>query len=539
MSTQAIIGGPALSDPVTQALFGGDYLGWTGLPGWTAQADALGVGHVRWPGGIVAEDLLADGVRAYDLTAPDLTDGWPRWDGTARPGLTDMMAFARDTGRGLSVLVPTARYVEMAATDRDAALALVRDEVGAFATRLVAGHYGTVPDRMILEVGAEYYSTDIWEGAGGDPAVRDLFADVFAAAVGALDAARAGTGAFEIAVQSGRFQSRDDPDEGPRDGEAADSLAFLDAYHAAGVTDAIDALIWHRYTYHWSQVPTHFRETAHPDNAMSTLLADHLALWSDALGSEPDLVVGWAAPDVDSTGASAVDPWFDFGPRAAGNLLQMLSEMASAGVDVATLYGIDSPWPGAVSTGGTSRFDNHVTFAGEAFALAAESVIGMAPLGIHATNAWTVGPDNVAPATGDVDFYAFAGDGRRVVLARAQEFEGDRLTAGIALSDMTAGLARAVRLTPDGDDANAGGIRSDASFDWTDDGVTFDFGQPWEVMRVEVATDAAAALDDRTETWTGRDGLTVAVIPETEPWPPEPPSDLLPDPMPYADDFVF
>ena len=537
MSDHAVIGGPALSAPIRPSLLGGEYLGWTGLPGWQVQADHLGIGHVRWPGGIVAEDRQRDGIWSYDLTTPDLMDNWPRHDGSARPGLTDMLALSRETGRSASVIVPTARYVEAALVDETAALDRVRAEVGAFAARLVAGDFGPLPDGLILEVGAEYYSTDVWEETGGAPAVRDLFAKVFAAAVGALDDARAAApGAFDIAVQSGRFQSKDDPVAGDRDGEAADSLAFLDAFAALGVTDAIDALVWHRYTHHWAQIPTFFREAAHPSNVLSTLLSDHVALWSGALGREPDLVMSWLSPDVDSTGASATDPWFDHGPRAGGNILQMFAEIAAAGVDTATLYGIDSPWPGAVTTGGTTPADLSVSFAGETYALLTESVAGLSVLGVHLTNEWKAGPDNAAPWTGDVDFYAFAGDGRMVVFARAQGFDGASLRATIALPDLDPGLVRATRLTPDGDGADAGGVRTDAALDWTDDGFAFDFTRPFEILRVEIAKDAVAALTDELEVWTNAAGHTVTIIPEGDPPPDPAAADLSPT---YADDFVF
>ncbi|MEO1179000.1 MAG: hypothetical protein AAFV87_18110, partial [Pseudomonadota bacterium] len=420
----------SIGPPISGSLLGGEYLGWTGLPGFSAQADAMSIGHVRWPGGINAEDRIEDAGYAYDLATSNVVDNWPTWNGAPRPGLTEMFSYANAEQMSLAIILPTARYVEMAQTDLDAARAWMQSDIHTFLANLANGQFGAPPP-LTIEVGAEYYSTDIWEDTGGDPIIRDLFGEIFAHAVGLLAEGEDTYGEmYDVAVQMGRFHNADDPEDGPRNGEAGDSTAFLEAYTDAGVLGDIDGVIWHRYTQTFDQVEHAFRSPIHPDNAMSTLLEDHLDYWQVATGQPLDLILSWAAPDVDSSGGTDTSD-YDFGPRSAHNILQMFSEIAASPVDVATIYGIDSQWPGALSFG--SPQDPDIYFGGMVYGLLAESVVGLSVTNSFLSNTLPTDANNEVIVADHVNYFGFSGEDRFVLFAAAGDLPSNQLTVNLDL----------------------------------------------------------------------------------------------------------
>lgn len=365
--------GALVGDEIRPSELGGEYLGWTGFPGWKNQAEYLGITHIRWPSGINAEDRIEPNGYAFDLSTPSLVDNWPLSSGAPRQGLAEMFAAANESGASFSMIVPSARYVETMLVDPLAATEWIHDDIDAFVTRLADGDFGQIPTDFTLEIGAEYYSTDAWAANASNPDIVEAFAQVFAELVSALNDAETvhGSKIYSIAVQAARFQS-DDDGASVRDGERADADEFIAAFQEASLENAIDGLIWHRYVYTFGQTSHHLT----PDSNEHTL-ENHLAHWEAALGHSLDLTIGWAAPDIDRDGASASDPFFDFGPRAAHPMLQMFSELSEAGMDHATLYGIDSPWTGALSTGSTSPTDFSVSFHGEVYGLMTTSLAGL------------------------------------------------------------------------------------------------------------------------------------------------------------------
>ena len=474
-------GGDVFDHAVTTGALGGEYLGWTGFPGWQVQAEHFGIHHIRWPAGINAEDRIEAAGYAFDISTPTLVNNWPKSNGTPREGLTEMFAYAIETQASFAMIVPTARYVDMMASDPEAAKAWIASDVSAFTSRLFAGDFGPIPPDFLLEIGAEYYSTDAWAALAANPDAEDLFASVFAELVAAFRDAEAthGQDVYSLAVQAARFQSNNDT-ASVQDGELADADAFLAAYAAREVEDAIDAIIWHRYVYTFDQTSHHLT----PGRGEHTL-SDHHALWEQALGHELDLVLGWAAPDIDSNGAYPTDPNFDFGPRAAHSTLQMFSELVEAGTDYATLYGIDSPWAGAISTGSTSASVYSVLFHGEVYAMMAESLVGLRPTEAFLQNTVPIEADNAVVEADHVNIFGFTNEtDHHVTFAAAWDLFDERDVA-IAAPDVIADFVTITQLRPDGFEADAGGfyVAPHASTDST--GAVTVFGvNDFDVLRV-------------------------------------------------------
>ena len=109
--------GTFLGDAVESTALGGEYLGWTGFPGWQNQAEYLGIHHIRWPAGINAEDRIVRGGYAFDISTPTLVDNWPKCNGAPRDGLAEMFEHAYAEGSSFAMIVSTGRYVDLMATD--------------------------------------------------------------------------------------------------------------------------------------------------------------------------------------------------------------------------------------------------------------------------------------------------------------------------------------------------------------------------------------------------------------------------------------
>lgn len=474
--------GILVGDAIDYTTLGGEYLGWTGFPGWQNQAEYLGIHHIRWPAGINAEDRIESGQYAFDLSTPTLVDNWPKSDGSARDGLAEMFAYANSANASFAMIVPTARYVSLMSSDPAAARLKIESDITEFTNRLFAGEFGEIPTDFLLEIGAEYYSTDAWASLAHDPSVDVLFAEVFAELVSALDNARTAHGedVYKIAVQAGRFQSNDDTG-GTRDGELADSQAFLSAYSEHEVEHAIDALIWHRYVYTFEQTAHHLT----PNTGEHTL-SDHLSLWESTLGRPIELVLGWAAPDIDRESEYPGDPFFDYGPRAAHSMLQMFSQLAEAGADYATIYGIDSQWAGAVSTGTTNANDYSVSFHGEVYALMTQSLPGLWATDVFLSNAVSIDPQNGVVPSDLVNVFGFSdGVARQVTFAAAWDLQSAELAMEFLAPEFAQEFVTVVHLIPDAFDANAGGTREIASVVVGEGGgVTVSNVSDWDVVRV-------------------------------------------------------
>lgn len=484
--------GSRVGEAVSSAHFGGEYLGWTGLPGWKAQAEEFGISHIRWPAGIIAEDRIEAAGYAYDISQPNIVDNWPLWNGNPRPGLIEMFDYANTTNASFSMIIPTGRYVELMYSDEAGAIQQIKDDISAFTSRLFNGDYGQIPSSFTLEIGAEYYSTDAWQVHSDDPSIAHRFGIVFSEIVRQLSAAEQehGTDVYDIAVQSGRFQSNDDVG-GIRDGEEADSGVFLSAYSAYGLQNEIDAVIWHRYVYTFDQTSHHL---ALDGAGGETTLAEHMTFWEAALGHPIDVLASWASPDIDSTGDSSSNPFYDYGPRSGLNTLQMFSALTASGVDTATIYGIDSPWTGAVSTGSTSASDYSISYNGEVYRMMIESLDGLSALDGYEQNQVFTDALNNPIETDHVNVNAFSdGSSKTVAFLSAWDLLSDSIDVSLATpSDFSTNFIRVSHLMPDGLAPEDGGTQVSADFDYSNGQTIIRNMQDFDTVRLEFFQSAPA-----------------------------------------------
>ncbi len=159
------------------------------------QTEDLNVGLIVWPGGALSEQHEDRyGFEFEGLYNPT----------TGKPSIADMMAESIDQGTGLSVLLWTARYVGR--------LDDLRDDIQGFMQDLLGGHYGEMPDQMILEVGDEFYANfnnTTASGAATDyAAIADIMVTEIALALADSAINTAGSD-VTIAVQSGRAFAED------------------------------------------------------------------------------------------------------------------------------------------------------------------------------------------------------------------------------------------------------------------------------------------------------------------------------------------
>ena len=76
----------AIPDPIDPDALGIEFLGWETFASFHQRLGETAATHVRWPGGVPAEDGIdtnGDGSRdpVYDLRAPDLITDWDRANG--------------------------------------------------------------------------------------------------------------------------------------------------------------------------------------------------------------------------------------------------------------------------------------------------------------------------------------------------------------------------------------------------------------------------------------------------------------------------
>jgi len=131
--------------------FGAIQTGFHSSDGFDHSVSELGISLIRWPGGTLSETRPD----VYGLDIPglfDATDLWQHNPNMNRPDLSDTMAYAAQNDMTLSVIIPTARYVDN--------IGLGEAQLRAFLADLTGGSYGELPPNLILELGNEYAYVD-------------------------------------------------------------------------------------------------------------------------------------------------------------------------------------------------------------------------------------------------------------------------------------------------------------------------------------------------------------------------------------------
>lgn len=498
--------------------FGYNYTGFRAFDRFESQLAGSKVGLITWPGGSLAEN--APGL--FGLEYDGLWNG-----GTAQADLPELMEAANAQGAGLSVVLPTLRYMGR--------IEDMREDIRGFMSDLLSGHYGPLPDRMIIEIGSEYYATfaKVPDGPAEYARVANAMIEEINAALDDPAINRLGAD-VEIAMQAGRGMAED---EIIRDGMSDTALR------------SIDMLIHHR-----------FSPTAEGVDGSADEMGRVLDAWerdaTEAGGERPDLFLGTynvasftrgealrdyiaamkakgmaiAADDIDMDGRTDTDfekYWqsrlerYDYGGEHPRVLLEMLSEYGAEGMGAAGTYGSDMLHPGRFTS--TDADGQPVKFVGQDMLdMMAESIDGTKLLKISLTN----------EAGDDVWVYGFESRDKLVFFLSADETPPGQVT--LDLSDF--GAYRAVwgdSLTakvPD-DWMDRFGIADNAAVDETAEsrsyalgvregivprvgagGVTVSLDQPDEVIRLAFAKTQAGA--EEIASWS--DGAMVELGPQVD-----------------------
>ena len=484
------------TETLSDAVFGARYISYRGIDRFLDQTDPMELGLIVWPGGTLAE------------TRPDRY-GF-EYDGLQnpannKPDLTEMMAIAVERGADLSVILPTFRY----ATD----LAGAETAISDFLADLLAGDYGPLPDRLILEVGSEYYA-HFADGATSAAAQYGAVAEVM---ISEIEAALADPGInlvgadLTIAVQSGKTLGED--------------VDIRDAL-SPGSIQAVDMLIHHRFAYQPQGIDPRIAEYQAvldaweaetgdvPDlfvSAWNTVTLTRSGVLNDYVAYKASQGVTIDPDDVDLDGRTTTEFenfWQDsldeaaYGQEHAAYILESFSSYAEAGADAASLYGVDLIHSGRVSW--RENGEDHLFVGAEMLDMIYESVADthvLASAGDYDTN---------APATA----YGFENDDKLILFVAAGEtapgeialdLDGlgitytqvwaERLTAEVATDWMQVfGIPDngAVDESPEAE-TYAHGVRAGFAPVLSGETLNFSLGSAHEIVRLSFAKTAAGA----------------------------------------------
>lgn len=381
------------SPSISSELFGAVQTGYRGLTGFRSLADELGLTLVRWPGGGLAEKNTS----AYGLDLPILLDA-SRFshatDTTSTSGLPQMLEYAVERGATLSIVIPTARY----ACDISTGLL----HVVSFVRKLCQGGYGPLPDRLILEIGDDYAGQEVFDGNAplyGRIACR--FIEVISEAIS--DILPDGRPRVTIAVQMGS-NWRDDV-----------AIRAQMSHHALA---AIGALSFHHFPI--SLKNAHVRTTSETiidsgRDKFERTKAYYDAWWKAIHYTAPQspkpglFLSSWTIGSTEPRVAIDKLRYNDFGIRGASAAVDLIHNYTSIGVDMAAVWGIDTPSPCLTSV--TRQGDTLTTPFGAILSMMSESLVGTAPLPGCGR------PEHDRPVT----VYSFEAEGRRVHYVAAKE----------------------------------------------------------------------------------------------------------------------
>lgn len=357
-------GASAYADPLhalTDLLFGARFISYRDVDGFLDQISGAEIGLIVWPGGTLAETRDD----RYGFEHDGLYDPL-----TGKPGLDEMMAIAVDQGAALSVVLPTFRYAD----DPEAA----RIEIREFLGELLGGGYGALPDRMILEIGSEYYAHFGAGGAAEYGAVAEIMVSEIALALADPSVNLVGAD-LTIAVQSGKTLEED---------------ALIRAALSDLSLSETDMIVHHRFAYEPQGID--------PKIGLVEAIRD---AWAADAGDAPELFVSaWNTVSLvreevlaDYAAETGTDPasvdlalrsdvgfetyWQErldaasYGQEHATYLLESFASYAEAGMAAGAIYGVDLVHPGRLSYEGTDGQD-YTFVGGEMLRMIYESVGG-------------------------------------------------------------------------------------------------------------------------------------------------------------------
>lgn len=481
--------------------FGYNYTGFRGFDRFLTQLDGSQVGLITWPGGAMAE-FQTD---RYGLEYDGL------WNGGAASGdLAEVLEAATRLGAGVSIVLPTLRYL-----DRPDALAA---DIRGFMADLLGGHYGPLPDTLILEIGSEFYSTfrAVPDGTAEYAQIADLMMREIDAAVSNPAVNLLGVDP-EIAMQGGRTV---DEDEVIRDHLSDDAIKTVDMvlHHrfsvmATGVDRSADEI--GRILDNWEEdraavgegrpelflgtynVASYTRGEALRDY-VADMAAKGILIDRDAIDLEARTDTGF-----ESYWQQKLER-YDHGAEHPRVMLEMIAEYGAEGLGGAGTYGSDMMHTARLTYSDTDG--NPVRFVGQDMLdMMAESIDGTRLLKLSTGNdgsddVWVYGfendhklvlflsADDTPPGAVNIDLDGMAG---------LKSVRADSLTAEIPDDWMERfGIAD----NPDVDESPesrsfALGVRDGLDTRMTDSGVSVRLDQPHQVIRLAFAKDAIGAAE--------------------------------------------
>ncbi|SNS97659.1 hypothetical protein [Antarctobacter heliothermus] len=383
---------PILSVPLASAgeaatawLFGGNLLAprapMTG-PGSHAEAvEALGVTSLRYPGGSLTESF-------FDLSNPDARTATDNETGEVVDfmPLSDVMDYAGDSGRAVTIVLPTREQISDTRFDDngDRFAAVDETELRGFVREVITGEYGDAPVAG-FEIGNEYWGSGrmnaVEYGRVASEMTRIIDSELQALAPLYPEAAE-----VDILVQMGTNFGESSLDEvygGFTDAEIAadlnatygldlspgaridwtevNNLLVLEQFDAAEL-DAVDGIIAHVYSRGPDAPHTRY---FHLDQIQDTWFEEN-----------PELEIHVTEWNLRSN-SSSLDEAQDYGLFQAQEMLEQVEAFMAEGVDAAQVWPLIQNTPSALSEG-MSYSGN--TPPGEMFALMSENLPGMTML---------------------------------------------------------------------------------------------------------------------------------------------------------------
>ncbi|MGR3343171.1 MAG: hypothetical protein ACU0DI_08115 [Paracoccaceae bacterium] len=529
-------------DPIGEDSFGVRYVTYRNIFRFLEQIEDLDVGLIVWPGGSLAE-LHEDryGFEFDGLYNPD----------TGKPSLAEMMLVAIDNGAGLSIVLPTVRYV-----GREDEL---RADVQDFMQDLLGGYFGMLPDQMILEIGNEYYSTFTDPSDQGAAADYAHLADIMITEI-ALALADPGvntTGSdVAIAVQSGRTFADDEDIRAGLSEFSISNAEMIIQHRFPGDAEQVEyrMIELDKIIDAW-QAESYAVESEAPELFLSGWNVAHVtrnSVLEDFLQEQALIENGLQKSDVDLVGRSTTEFeqfWQDtldgyaYGAEHPGVLLELFSAYTGAGMTAAGVYGVDTMHPGRLSWYGEDG-ESHTFVGGEMLKMIFESVSDtyLLPSGADYSS------DNL------VTPYIFENDDKLVVFMAAGQNGAGEYTLDIeGLGDIYGsvwGESLGAAITPGWMETfgivdnplvdetpeaatYAAPVREAISPKLTEDGLVVSISEPHEVVRLAFAKTAAGA--EEIASWSLAPEIQlldfdIGVVPvDTFPDPEEEPDEVFDD----------
>lgn len=424
-------------ETATAGLFGGNILAprapMTGPGSYAEAVEALGVTSLRYPGGSLTESF-------FDLSDPDATIAFDNETGEAvgfMP-LSDVMAFADDTDRAVTIVLPTREQISDTAFDDngDRFAAVDEAELRGFVREVVTGTYGDAPVAG-FEIGNEYWGSGrmnaVEYGRVASEMTRIIDSELEALAPLYPEAAE-----IDILVQMGTNfgeSSLDEAYEGLSDADIAADLNAtygLDLPLGAGISwtevnnllvleqfdpaelDAVDGIIAHVYSRGPDQPHTRYFPL---DQIQQT--------WFD---ENPDLEIHVTEWNLRANSDTLIED-SDYGLFQAQEMLEQVEAFMAEGVDAAQVWPLIQNTPSALSLG----FEySDSTVPGEMFALMSANLPGMTLLDFS--------PDDARESEfedPDMEVHGFA-DGNDLLLYITAPQGGGVVQSGVDLRSLVA-----------------------------------------------------------------------------------------------------